>query len=160
MKPNPNRAWGERVARGKLTDQAVIEIRDLYRLNWKYPAIAARYRVCLNTIYDAIRGRTWSHVPNAVGPEERRRSGRRKGERCNITFGMRHGAAKLTDAKVREARRLARTGIRITEIARQFGVTRTAASNAIQGLTWRHIPMETDSPGPQSLPSVTQNVGD
>jgi hypothetical protein len=59
-----------------------------------------------------------------------------KGRHC---FGVRHHAAKLTDADVLEARNLRLGGMNWCQLARRFGVTRMALKFALSGRNWRHV---------------------
>lgn len=54
---------GSRHGRAKLDEAKVIEARRLHRAGWSYPALAQRFRVGKVTLFYAISGRTWSHVP-------------------------------------------------------------------------------------------------
>lgn len=58
--------------------------------------------------------------------------------------GERHPRARLTAEQVAEIRRRRADGVRVSELARIFGVSITAASFAIRGKTWRHLPMESN----------------
>jgi hypothetical protein len=72
----------------------------------------------------------------------RHAAGERHGARLHperLARGERHGCAKLTDSKVREARAKYASGGRIERLAKEYGVTRKAISNAVKGKTWRHI---------------------
>lgn len=53
--------------------------------------------------------------------------------------GERHGKAKLTDADVREMRRLHDQGVGDIELARRFGVAPGAAWGVTRRKTWRHV---------------------
>lgn len=59
----PERMTGSEHGRAKLDEPGVEEARRLKREGWTYPALAARYGVCRNTVYYAVTGRTWAHVP-------------------------------------------------------------------------------------------------
>jgi hypothetical protein len=51
-----------------------------------------------------------------------------------------HGA-KLTEARVLDARRRYGAGEDCQPMAAKFGVSRAALLNAIKGVTWKHVPM-------------------
>lgn len=54
--------------------------------------------------------------------------------------GERHSRAKLTEADVREARRLHATGKHPKrQLAIKYGVSDVAMGHAIRGITWRHV---------------------
>jgi hypothetical protein len=53
--------------------------------------------------------------------------------------GSENYAAKLTENKVRLARRLYRKGTRIKVLAKRFHVNPSTMSLAVRGLTFRHV---------------------
>jgi len=53
--------------------------------------------------------------------------------------GEAHGHSKLTDDRVRAARLLFVEGIPISAIARAFGISRQALTNAVHRRTWGHV---------------------
>ena len=57
-------------------------------------------------------------------------------------YGTRHAFAKLTDGRVREARRLAKRGVPYSDLANRYGTSWSAVRAAVQGVTWKHVPME------------------
>ena len=56
--------------------------------------------------------------------------------------GSQTSHAKLTEERVREARRRQAAGESATSMASEFGVSQVALANAIAGRTWKHVPME------------------
>lgn len=59
--------------------------------------------------------------------------------RSNHPRGESHTEAKLTADQVRAIRYLHSTGLRLTTIAAQFGVTPTHAGNVAHRKNWRHL---------------------
>jgi hypothetical protein len=59
----PSSYRGERHHRAKLTEPAVAEARRLYAEGWTWQSLADRYRVEPWTMWYAVSGRTWRHVP-------------------------------------------------------------------------------------------------
>lgn len=57
----------------------------------------------------------------------------------NAPSGERHYRAKLTESKVREARRRAAAGEPIRKLAREYGVADTVMGKAVRGVTWRAV---------------------
>lgn len=57
------------------------------------------------------------------------------------SHGSAHPDAILDDAKVTEARRLWSEGVRIAQLARDFGVKVETMASVVHGRTWKHIPM-------------------
>ncbi len=56
--------------------------------------------------------------------------------------GEHHPSAKLTDAKVREIRRLAKAGMSGADIGRKFGISGVSAVRVIRGLRWKHVAVD------------------
>lgn len=66
--------------------------------------------------------------------------GRLKQQRCpEVVRGERNANARLTEADVREIRRLQRQGVSRPAIARRFDVTRECVYSILKGKTWRHV---------------------
>jgi hypothetical protein len=59
---------GSAHGRAKLDEVKVAEARRLKRDGWTYPELAARYGVGKVTLFYAVSGRTWGHVPSDDGP--------------------------------------------------------------------------------------------
>lgn len=53
--------------------------------------------------------------------------------------GSRNAIAKLSEAKVREMRRLAQNGASSAALAKKYGVSQGTAHFAITGKTWKHV---------------------
>lgn len=58
---------GERHPLAKLNDQLVLELREQRHRGCTYPELAQRYGIPKLTVYDAVVGTTWPHLPGAVG---------------------------------------------------------------------------------------------
>lgn len=56
-----------------------------------------------------------------------------------LPVGSRNGLAKLTEEIVRECRQRCAAGELKTNLAREFGVSTTAMSAAVDGRTWKHV---------------------
>lgn len=67
---NPDRR-GELHPMATLTDDLVIELRDERRSGRRYAELARLYNLPKLTLYDAITGTTWRHLPGAVGARRR-----------------------------------------------------------------------------------------
>jgi hypothetical protein len=59
--------------------------------------------------------------------------------RCRASYGAAQGHARLTDARVVEAKQRIAAGESQLDIARDFGVHPTTISYAVRGKTWRHL---------------------
>jgi IS30 family transposase len=53
--------------------------------------------------------------------------------------GESHGSAKLTEAQVRQIRRLHREGAAVKRIAEAFGVSTVTVQSIIQRKSWKHV---------------------
>lgn len=58
---------GERVGSAQLTEADVFDARVRYSLGVTARALAVELGVHTSTVVNAIRGRTWAHVPGAIG---------------------------------------------------------------------------------------------
>ena len=59
---------GERGSATKLTDSKVAQMRREYSNGASINSIAKRYGISGTSARDAISGRSWSHIPNAIQP--------------------------------------------------------------------------------------------
>ena len=57
----------------------------------------------------------------------------------NVAVGSKHGMAKLTEQDIVEIRRLLKTNIKQTLIAKQFSVTRSLISAIKCNKIWNHV---------------------
>lgn len=72
-----------------------------------------------------------------VGTSKENSDDKRTKGRSRAAAGEAHPAARLTEAAVREARRLHGEHHTFTEIASRFGVSRSAIARAVTGRNWR-----------------------
>lgn len=85
-------------------------------------------------------------VPLCVNPEHLF-LGTRKDNMIDMTAkrrrvgpsGERHHNAKLTEADVREIRRLFAAGAACRALARRYGLSRNTMTNVVRGETWKHV---------------------
>lgn len=93
-------------------------------------ALAARFGVCLRTMYGIVRGETYVD-PEYCPPLNANRD-TKKGER--------HNMARLSAADVVEIRRLIKKGgMTLTAIGEMFGVSRSHIGGIRRGRFWRHV---------------------
>ncbi len=59
-------AHGENHGMSKLTDEIVIEMRQLHAAGMSFREIARRSQVCARTAARAIKGLGWAHVPRLI----------------------------------------------------------------------------------------------
>ena len=126
---------GERCGGSVLTEQAVIEIRDLYQSGeFTQMELADRFSVKRETIGNVIRGNRWSHIP--FDPDALRVVSRHN----RVSVGESNGSAKLTDDDVRAIRaRYAAGGILQRHLADEFGVSRETVIGILHNKTWTHV---------------------
>lgn len=74
--------------------------------------------------------------------------------------GERNHAAKLTEAKVKEARERAAQGEPVSLIAEDLGVSHPAAYNAITGRSWTRVPTPPVTGGPRRRRDTYKMQGD
>jgi len=53
--------------------------------------------------------------------------------------GENNGMAKLTTSKVAAARKMARNGESVADLARRYGVSHKTMFHAVTGVTWKHV---------------------
>lgn len=61
-----------------------------------------------------------------------------RGERCH--------SAKLTEPDVVLIRKLASSGVPISDLAHQFGIAKVNVRKVVQGRNWKHVPMAPEEP--------------
>lgn len=80
---------------------------------------------------------------------------------CHMTYdvdarpglqGSKHGRAVLTEEIVLACRRRNTAGESRQALAREFKISCRTMSRAIDGETWKHLPLDTDAPRPDTLP--------
>jgi hypothetical protein len=97
-------------------------------------------RLCVNVEHMFVGTRADNNNDrHAKGRSARGESSGPKRHPETIARGVRKALAKLDDDKVRIMRAMRRNGVTVAEIARTFGVARSAASVAVNGKTWRHV---------------------
>jgi hypothetical protein len=125
--PGHGVAVGVRCATAKLDDAKVVEMREQARAGVPSKELARRFDVDDATARAAIYGKTWRHVPGA------------------LTAPPPGWHVVLDAATITRMRKLARLGIRVSDICREFGVLDNTARPAINGARWTHV---TEPPPP------------
>lgn len=122
---------GEKAGLAKLTADQVLEARHRYRdTDVTLSEIAAEYGVKKSAMRQAITGKTWAHLPDAVPAGTRGHTG---------ATGERSGSASLTADQVREIRRRAAAGETQHSLADVFGVRHGTISKIVRRERWAHI---------------------
>jgi DNA-binding MarR family transcriptional regulator len=119
---------GSFVGVAKLDEIDVLKIRRMAAQGVRPRAIAKKYKVKDNTIRDIIRGRTWSHVPEA-DPEYR----------AAPLMGSRTNNAKLTEGQVRSILIALDQGAVANDLARKYGVDASIITGIRHGKIWKHV---------------------
>jgi hypothetical protein len=68
-------------------------------------------------------------------------SAHERGNRIGLARGEKHGQSRLTADQVMKMRRLRAEGETVYRLAKDAGVAYMTAKNAINGSTWKHLPM-------------------
>ena len=111
---------GSRNNHSKLGRTHVVEIRARFSKGESCRSISEDFDVAESSISNIIRGKSWAHVPGAV------------------THG-RGKRVKLSEADVRDIRKLKIGGESNVVIGERFGVTRASIANIISGRTWKNV---------------------
>lgn len=114
------RPRGVDVPHAKIADAEVLEMRRLYRDGANLPELANRFSVSSGTVFNAVRGKTWKHLPDAVIRPVRAHK-------------------KMTVEMVRELRELRRGGMQIQELSQRYGIFRSTVEKIISRLAWKHV---------------------
>lgn len=121
---HPSRARPECLARGernglaKMTDAQAMEVAQALQRGDSGISIADRLGVSESCVSDIGRGHTWRHITGATP----KASGRR-----------------LTIDEVRNIKVAFARGAQIMDLARRFGVCKTAICNIKYGLAWKQV---------------------
>jgi hypothetical protein len=120
--------------RRKLGRRDVIAIRRRARAGEYLSVMAREHDISRVALLHVVRGATYPEVPGALPDFRGRRYAGpfRRGDQIHN--------AKLTEADVRRARRMARRCHDSSELAMVFGVRPQSIAKAIRGETWAHVP--------------------
>lgn len=120
-------AYGPRHGNAKLSENDIQQMLALAHGGMLGNEIAARFGVAATTVSGIIRGKHWRRLTeNKAAPKPSRR-------------GERGGHVLLTEAKVREIKRLLNQKIRHADIAVQYQVSKSAIHAISRSQTWGHI---------------------
>ena len=112
--------------RGKLSEEDVRQMRQLYKEGHSMSALAERFGVTDASISYAVRGKTWKHVPGATLQRF-------------LRAGEQMGSSKLTEDAVREIRRRMSEGAYPSDLSMEYGVSPTTVVSAAKRKTWKHV---------------------
>lgn len=119
---------GSQHPQAKLTEAIVRECRIRYVAGEVYESLAREFGVNSHTMWSALTGETWTHLPVPEGIYNRAKK-----------IGSKAPQAKLTEEIVLECRRRHAAGESIYSLARESGVSYLAMRNAMRGDTWKHV---------------------
>lgn len=121
---------GERHKTSVLTEVLVAEMRAEYAKGKKsHRELAERFSLTPSAIGSALTGRTWAHVPGALGSTAP--GAIHRGERVH--------RARLTENDVRSIRRDFAGGWSRRSLARRHNVSRTSIQGILSGRLWKHV---------------------
>lgn len=136
-KAKGRRPHGESQYNAKLTDEAVIDIRQRYGAGAYAVELAKQYGVGVAVVKRAARGGAWAHLDSIAPPLAPRTRRAPRGERAN--------KSRLTADKVVEIRQRVAAGETTRKLAAAFGISGRSVSAIARRETWTHIPPETEA---------------
>ena len=123
---------GEKHSRSMLTEDQVLEIRNLYASGeWTLRDLGKKYGVVYITIRSIVKGRSWKHVGGVLSDVDERSKGR--------GGGLKHRNAKLTEDKVRSIRKKYQDGKSNGDLAKEYDVSSGTITCIVKGKTWKHV---------------------
>jgi hypothetical protein len=124
-KNRANKVRGEGHPLTFFTEDQVIELRRRYGAGEDIKLLAKEFNTTRDSIYPAVSGRTWKHLPGAI--------------KRGLPKGAIAPFAKLTDESVIEAHKRIKNGESINKVAQELGCSGVALGNAVNGKTWKHL---------------------
>lgn len=118
---------GERHSQARLKESQVREIHASVLAGVTLQHLAEKYGVHVRTIEAIAKGTTWKHLGLEAVPTRR---------------GAERPGSKLTEEDIHLIRARIQTGESISEVARDYRVSRTTISNIWEGKTWKHVPVK------------------
>jgi DNA invertase Pin-like site-specific DNA recombinase len=118
----------EKKKRARLTPEQVLEIRRLSLEGYGRYRIAKKYGVSVGAVQRIMLCQTWKHVHNS-----------------DIKISKKpphvedHPGIHLTEANVKEIRRLAASGVSQRKIAKKFKLKQQTVSKIVNRQRWRHV---------------------
>jgi hypothetical protein len=110
----------------KLTPDRVRNLRSRYVVGESLNALQKSTGFAKRTVYQALIGETWSHVPGSITLRDGR--------------GETHAQARLTRDVVAGLRRRYLSGESCAALSTELGVHYNTVEAALKGKTWRHVP--------------------
>lgn len=117
-------------------------------------SVGGRQRVATRVAYELAKG----HVPDGmlvchtcdnppccnpdhlfIGTAKENQADKARKGRCAPQKGSKNNNSRLHEESVKRIRELHRSGVRVTDLSRQFNVHQTTISKIVTGSTWNHI---------------------
>jgi HNH endonuclease len=133
---------GEDRPQSKLTEENVIEARQLRQQGMGWMRLAKRYGVHQNCVISAVTGKTWAHVTEPIPTYVGRpgvSTGPRAKEKPGGKAGIKNPAAKMTPDKVCEMRALRAQGETVEALAAKFGLSIPSAHKIVTLESWASV---------------------
>lgn len=119
---------GEKSHSAKVSASDVLEMTRLYKSGVDQGKLAQRYGIARCTVSEIVRGTKWRGIIREVASEGRA-----------AYRGSRHPNAKLNEGKVREVRKMHKSGVETKSIAKAMGVCEGTIHAVLTGTTWSHV---------------------
>lgn len=128
-----NPAFGENSGKSKLTEEDVIEIRNLYYFkNFTSIDLEKKFQVDRSAIHSIIKGEHWKHIPLPDNIDIN--IGRKR------VTGSNNKNTSLTENQVSEIKTLYFVDKKtMTELCKLFSVKRKVLRRILNGETWQHV---------------------
>jgi len=123
MVAHGTRLSGERAPNAALTNEQAEEVLRRRASGEKLKDLASAFGVSLSAIQHLCGGKSFARQRVTVGP--------RRGESA--------GRARVTEADVREIRRLHRSGVSQPKLAARYGLSPSTVHAITSGKSWRHV---------------------
>ncbi len=121
----PGQPPGERHAMARLTEKQVRCLHQRLAAGEPYAELAVEYGVHVDTLTALAKRRSWSHLGLPAIPARQ---------------GSGKPSARLTEEDIPAIILRIRSGDTIGQVARDYGVGRTAISDIWHGKKWKHVP--------------------
>lgn len=120
--------YGESQWMSKLTNEQVLEMRELYANGMNGTEIAKKFNVSRRTAERAIRGIHWKQSGDGVSLDVN-----------NHARGQKVHLAKLNPEKVLQIREMLNSGMSLSAVAREMELAVSTIAQIRDGKTWKHI---------------------
>ena len=120
----------------KLEAEDVLKIREEYKTgDISIYDLALKYDVKRDTIFKVVNGKTWKKVTNGEVVIPLKQPPTKIGK----SFGEMRYNAKMTDEKVREARKLYESGWSIRKLMEKYEMSECPITQIVKRQSWKHV---------------------